>query len=141
MTTNFVIRKHGWRATLATVLAALWLSACGGGGDGGDIGLAASGQLSASSQGQPAGQPAAGAQVQLWQRQPAGQPTRHSVLRTNKNGRLLLRLSGPGPYLLAAVVMIPMPRPAPAAMPPADWLSTWASLTFAGPAAPLTGRR
>jgi hypothetical protein len=46
----------------------------------------------------------------------------------------LLRLSGPGPYLLAAVDM----SPAPARLRDrADWQSTWASLTFAGPAAPL----
>ena len=81
-----------------------------------------------------AGQPVAGALVQLWQRQPAGQATRRTVLRANKNGRLLLRLSGPGPYLLACVEMVPMPQPAPTGMPPADWLSTWASLTFAGAA-------
>ena len=81
-----------------------------------------------------AGQPAASAQVQVWERQAGGQPTRHAVLHANQNGRLLLRVSGPGPYLLAAVDMVPMPRPAPAGMPPADWLSTWASLTFAGPA-------
>ena len=88
-----------------------------------------------------AGQPMAGAQVQLWERQPQGQPARRAVLRTNKNGRLLLRLSGAGPYLLACVEMVPMPRPAPAGLPAADWLSTWASLTFAGPAAPLADRR
>ena len=88
-----------------------------------------------------AGQPATGALVQLWQRQPAGQATRRTVLRANKNGRLLLRLSGPGPYLLACVEMVPMPRPTPTGMPPADWLSTWASLTFAGPAALSGGRR
>lgn len=81
-----------------------------------------------------AGQPVAGAQVQVWERQPAGLPAHHLTLHANQNGRLLLRLSGPGPYLLAAVEMTPMPRPAPAGMPLADWLSNWASLTFAGPA-------
>lgn len=80
-----------------------------------------------------AGQPVAGGQVQVWERQPAGLPARHLTLHANQSGRLLLRLSGPGPYLLAAVEMIPMPRPAPAEMPLADWLSNWASLTFAGP--------
>ena len=88
-----------------------------------------------------AGQPVAGALVQAWERQPAGQPARHFSLRTNKSGRLLLRLSGSGPYLLACVNMVPMPRPGPADLPAADWLSTWASLTFAGPATPLTDRR
>ena len=92
-----------------------------------------------------AGLPVAGALVQAWERQPGGLSTRHFSLRTNKSGRLLLRLSGPGPYLLASVQMVPTPRPAPANIPPADippadWLSTWASLTFAGPAAPLAAR-
>ena len=31
MTTNFPMRKPGWRAALASVLAAFWLTACGGG--------------------------------------------------------------------------------------------------------------
>ena len=87
-----------------------------------------------------AGLPVAGALVQAWERQPGGLSTRHFSLHTNKSGRLLLRLSGPGPYLLASVRMVPTPRPAPANIPPADWLSTWASLTFAGPAAPLAAR-
>ncbi|WP_375419460.1 DUF4198 domain-containing protein [uncultured Hymenobacter sp.] len=87
-----------------------------------------------------AGQPAPGAQVQVWERQAGGQPARHFTLRVNQNGRLLLRLSGPGPYLLACVEMVPMPQPAPAGLPPADWLSTWASLTFAGPAGAAAGR-
>ena len=79
-----------------------------------------------------AGKPAAGALVQVWQRQPGGQPTAHFRTRANQNGRLLLRLSGPGPFLLAAVDI----APAPAALHArADWQSTWASLTFAGPAA------
>jgi hypothetical protein len=78
--------------------------------------------------------PAPGTTVQVWERQPGGLPTRHFTLRANQNGRLLLRLPGPGPYLLAAVEMAPMPRPAPGGVPEADWLSTWASLTFAGPA-------
>lgn len=77
-----------------------------------------------------AGQPVRGALVQVWQQQPAGQPTGHFVTHANQNGRLLLRLSGPGPYLVAAVDM----AEAPAALRArADWLSTWASLTFAGP--------
>ncbi|GAA4035767.1 DUF4198 domain-containing protein [Hymenobacter glaciei] len=78
------------------------------------------------------GKPAFGAAVQVWQRQPGGLPTTHYTTRANQSGRILLRLSGPGPYLLATVDM----RPAPARLRTrADWQSTWASLTFAGPAA------
>ena len=79
-----------------------------------------------------AGRPAVGAAVQVWQRQPGGLPTTHFTTRANQNGRVLLRLSGPGPYLLAAVDM----TAAPAKLRDrADWQSTWASLTFAGPPA------
>ena len=79
--------------------------------------------------------PVSGAAVQVWQRQPGGLPTSHFTTRTNQNGRLLLRLSGPGPYLLATVGM----TDAPARLHDrADWQSTWASLTFAGP--PAIGR-
>jgi hypothetical protein len=78
------------------------------------------------------GKPAFGAAVQVWQRQPGGLPTTHYTTRANQNGRILLRLSGPGPYLLAAVDM----TAAPARLRDrADWQSTWASLTFAGPPA------
>jgi uncharacterized GH25 family protein len=78
------------------------------------------------------GKPASGAAVQIWQRQPNGLPTTHFSTRANQNGRILLRLSGPGPYLLAAVDM----TAAPAKLRDrADWQSTWASLTFAGPPA------
>ena len=77
-----------------------------------------------------AGRPAFGAAVQVWQRQPGGLPTTHYTTRANQNGRILLRLSGPGPYLLATVDM----SAAPANLRDrADWQSTWASLTFAGP--------
>ncbi|HEX8507597.1 MAG TPA: DUF4198 domain-containing protein [Hymenobacter sp.] len=83
-----------------------------------------------------AGKPAFGAAVQVWQRQPNGLPTTHFTTRANQNGRILLRLSGPGPYLLAAVDM----TAAPAKLRDrADWQSTWASLTFAGP--PAAARR
>ena len=76
------------------------------------------------------GRPAPGVAVQVWQRQPGGLPTSHFTTRANQNGRVLLRLSGPGPYLLAAVSM----AEAPATLRDrADWQSTWASLTFAGP--------
>lgn len=78
------------------------------------------------------GRPVMGALVQVWQRQPDGLPTTHFSLHTNQSGRVLLRLSGPGPYLLAAVDM----TEAPARLRDrADWQSTWASLTFAGPTA------
>ena len=84
-----------------------------------------------------AGRPAAGAAVQVWQRQPNGLPTGHFTTRANQNGRILLRLSGPGPYLLATVSM----SEAPARLRDrADWQSTWASLTFAGPPAALRPR-
>jgi len=78
------------------------------------------------------GKPAFGATVQVWQRQPNGQPTTHFTTRANQSGRVLLRLSGPGPYLLATVNMTEAP---PKMRDRADWQSTWASLTFAGPAA------
>ena len=78
------------------------------------------------------GKPAFGAAVQVWQRQPGGLPTIHYTTRANQSGRILLRLSGPGPYLLSTVDM----RPAPARLRErADWQSVWASLTFAGPPA------
>ncbi|WP_210517558.1 DUF4198 domain-containing protein [Hymenobacter terricola] len=79
-----------------------------------------------------AGKPAFGAAVQVWQRQPGGLPTTHFTTRANQNGRVLLRLSGPGPYLLAAVDMTAAPVKL---RDRADWQSTWASLTFAGPPA------
>ena len=78
------------------------------------------------------GKPAFGTAVQVWQRQPSGLPTTHFTTRANQNGRILLRLSGPGPYLLAAVDMSAAPTKL---RDRADWQSTWASLTFAGPAA------
>ncbi|MDB5235452.1 MAG: hypothetical protein JWR44_2445 [Hymenobacter sp.] len=78
------------------------------------------------------GKPAFGAAVQVWQRQPGGQPTTFYTTRANQNGRILLRLSGPGPYLLATVNMTETP---PRQRDRADWQSTWASLTFAGPPA------
>ncbi|MGI4885488.1 MAG: DUF4198 domain-containing protein [Janthinobacterium lividum] len=79
-----------------------------------------------------AGQPVRGALVQVWEAQPEGLPAKHFATHANQNGRLLLRLSGPGPYLVAAVDVAEAP---PALRPRADWLSTWASLAFAGPVA------
>ncbi|WP_310392268.1 DUF4198 domain-containing protein [Hymenobacter sp.] len=83
-----------------------------------------------------AGRPVPGALVQVWQRQPGGLPTTHFTTRANQNGRVLLRLSGPGPYLLATVHMTDAPAPL---RDRAEWQSTWASLTFAGP--PAAARR
>lgn len=77
-----------------------------------------------------AGQPVAGALVQVWDAS-AG-PRGHFSTRTNRAGRVLLRLPGAGPYLVAAVQAEAAP---PALATRADWLSTWASLTFGGPAA------
>lgn len=84
-----------------------------------------------------AGKPAFGAAVHVWQRQPDGLPTTHYTTRANQNGRILLRLSGPGPYLLASVEMGISPAKL---RDRADWQSTWASLTFAGPAATVRPR-
>jgi len=77
-----------------------------------------------------AGLPVRGGLVQVWQRQPDGLPTTHFTTRTNSAGRIIVKLLGPGPYLLAAVGMVPAP---PALRPRADWYATWASLTFGGP--------
>ncbi|OGX86352.1 DUF4198 domain-containing protein [Hymenobacter coccineus] len=79
-----------------------------------------------------AGQPVRGALVQVWETQPGGLPTKHFTTHANQNGRLLLRLSGPGPYLVATVDAAETPA---VLRVRADWLSTWASLTFAGPVA------
>ena len=81
------------------------------------------------------GQPVRGALVQVWDGSTA--PASHFSTRTNREGRVLLRLPGAGPYLLAAVSMETAP---PALAARADWLSTWASLTFGGPTALLNGR-
>jgi hypothetical protein len=83
------------------------------------------------------GQPAAGTLVRVWQvaspAPPAGAPPVASfTTRANAQGRVLLRVPGPGPYLVAAVRLEAAP---PALAARADWLSTWASLTFGGPAA------
>ena len=82
------------------------------------------------------GQPVPGALVQVWQaappakNQPGPPPVTHFVTHANAQGRMLLRLPTAGPYLLATVRM----EAAPAALAArADWLSTWASLTFGGP--------
>jgi hypothetical protein len=83
------------------------------------------------------GQPAAGTLVRVWQvagpTPPAGTPAVATfTTRANAQGRVLLRVPGPGPYLLAAVHLEAAP---PALAARADWLSTWATLTFGGPGA------
>jgi hypothetical protein len=86
------------------------------------------------------GRPVAGAQVQVWRPTPPAGPHRmpapgqsaaiHFTTYSNAQGRILLRLPDAGPYLLATVRI----EAAPAALTGrADWLSTWASLTFGGP--------
>jgi uncharacterized GH25 family protein len=83
------------------------------------------------------GQPVPGVLVQVWEIQPmpnrAGSPLTapaHFSTRSNNNGRVLLRLPSSGPYLVAANYI----EPAPTALASrADWLSTWATLTFGGP--------
>ena len=82
------------------------------------------------------GQPVPGALVRVWQLGPGAPPATAPAVsqfatHTNAQGRVLLRLPGPGPYLLATVRMESAP---PALAVRADWLSTWASLTFGGPA-------
>jgi hypothetical protein len=89
------------------------------------------------------GQPVPGALVQVWQASPAApKPTgapavTHFATRTNAQGRVLLRVPDAGPYLLATVRMENAP---PALAARADWLSTWASLSFGGPETNLKSR-
>lgn len=93
-----------------------------------------------------AGRPMPGALVQVWDATPlaGGRPPAtpaapsHFAARANNNGRALLRLPGGGPYLVAASVL----EAAPLALASrADWLSTWATLTFAGPTGQTTERK
>ncbi|RZK28423.1 MAG: DUF4198 domain-containing protein [Hymenobacter sp.] len=89
-----------------------------------------------------AGKPVTGALVHVWEANAAtpgpGNTPAHFASRTNNNGRVLLRLAGSGPYLLAASFM----ERAPAALfSRADWLSTWATLTFGGPATLAAGKQ
>ena len=55
MNTNFSLRKQGWRTALASALAALWLTACGGGGDSASstVALASSATLGQAAAQQP----------------------------------------------------------------------------------------
>ena len=85
------------------------------------------------------GQPVPGALVHFWDASPVVSGARgavvavgphHFATRANNNGRVLLRLPGSGPYLAAAKYLEATPA---ALASQADWLSTWATLTFAGP--------
>jgi uncharacterized GH25 family protein len=89
------------------------------------------------------GQPVPGALVHFWDASPVvsnghGAATvaepHHFSTRANNNGRVLLRLPGSGPYLAAAKYLEATPA---GLASQADWMSTWATLTFAGPS-PLT---
>jgi uncharacterized GH25 family protein len=90
------------------------------------------------------GQPAPGALVQVWEAQPLPERTgsvpsapAYFSTHANNNGRVLLRLSSNGPYLVAASYI----EPAPGALAGrADWLSTWATLTFGGPEGVVASR-
>ena len=88
------------------------------------------------------GQPVPGALVHFWDASPVA-PVGHGAVvvagphyfstRANNSGRILLRLSGSGPYLAAAKYL----EATPATLAErADWLSTWATVTFAGPQGP-----
>jgi hypothetical protein len=89
-----------------------------------------------------AGQPVPGAVVHFWDGSPMISGSRAGVTTPghycwlalkNNVAPLLQRLPGSGPYLAAAKYL----EAAPAALGEhADWLSTWATLTFAGPATP-----
>lgn len=68
------------------------------------------------------GKPLAGALVVAIRKD---QPLAKVSARTGKDGRVRLRLGGPGDWLVKAVHMIPAP-----AGSGADWESFWASLTF-----------
>jgi hypothetical protein len=91
------------------------------------------------------GQPAPGVLVRFWDASPVATgsrspavaaQTRYFSTRANNSGRILLRLSGSGPYLAAATYL----EAAPAELAGrADWLSTWATLTFGGPGATTDG--
>jgi hypothetical protein len=85
------------------------------------------------------GQPVPGALVHFWDASPVASSSRgaatvvgphHFSTRANNNGRVLLRLPGSGPYLAAAKYLEATPA---GLASQADWFSTWATLTFAGP--------
>lgn len=73
------------------------------------------------------GKPLEGVLVMALQKGRAGEAV---SARTDRKGRVALRLDRPGAWLVKAVHMIPAPKEAGA-----DWESFWASLTFEIPAA------
>ena len=52
-------------------------------------------------------------------------PGKRTSARSNRDGRVILRLGSPGPWLVKAVHMVPA-----SGRDDADWESLWASLTF-----------
>jgi hypothetical protein len=70
------------------------------------------------------GTPLADALVKLFAK---GRKGAAATARTDPAGRAAIRLSGPGPFLLSAVHMVPSPDEA------ARWRSFWASITFEVP--------
>jgi uncharacterized GH25 family protein len=73
------------------------------------------------------GRPLAGALIVAFNR---AHPLEKMKIRTDHEGRAVLRLSQPGLWLVKAIHMVPAP-----AGSNADWASYWASLTFELPAA------
>lgn len=71
------------------------------------------------------GQPLAGALVAAFSKD---RPDEKVTARTDAEGRVRLRLAGPGVWLVKAVHMVEPPKEAGA-----DWESFWASMTFAAP--------
>ncbi len=78
------------------------------------------------------GKPLAGALVKAIPKGHAGEAL---TQRSDRNGRVRLRLAREGPWLIEAVHMVAVP-----AESGADWQSLWASLTFEMPAASPVGR-
>ncbi len=66
---------------------------------------------------------------------PHGEPRESLSQRTDRSGRVRLRLPREGAWLVKAVHMVPAPADSGA-----DWRSLWASLTFEMPAASPVGR-
>jgi hypothetical protein len=69
------------------------------------------------------GKPLANTLVKVFNRDDPTSPRR---IRTDAEGRIAIDISRPGEYLVAAVHMLPA-----SAADKADWISLWASLTFA----------
>jgi uncharacterized GH25 family protein len=74
------------------------------------------------------GQPLAGALVAAL---PYDEPDRRIAARTDRGGRVVLKLPKAGVWLVKAVHMVPVDG-----NPAADWRSIWASLTFEVPGPP-----